>query len=198
MNRGMMIVISGPSGAGKGTIIPKIIADGGFALSVSVTTRPPRPNEVDGKDYFFLTEQEFFARRDSGGLLEYTNFGGYYYGTPKSYVEETIAAGMTVLLEIEVDGALQVKEKFKESILIFISPPDKKELEIRLIQRGTQSAESIRERLKIADTEISNIDKYDYLVINDTVENAVHKIKSIVTAERLKPFRNFDTILKLK
>jgi len=193
-NNGMMIVLSAPSGSGKGTVI-KILTDGGeYALSISVTTRAPRPNEIDGRDYFFSTKQEFEELIKNGDLLEYTEYNGYYYGTPKKYVEEQIAAGKIVILEIEVDGALQVKKRFTESVLIFMTPPDKKELERRLTLRKTQTNVSIRERLEIADREIEKIDSYDYYVVNDIVEEAVKKIETIVAAERLRPFRNKHAI----
>jgi len=186
----MMVVLSAPSGSGKGTVIKVLTDENDYALSVSVTTRAPRPGEVDGKDYFFADEREFIKLRDDGELLEYTEYNGYYYGTPKKYVEEKIADGRVVILEIEVDGALQIKQKFAESVLVFMLPPDKKELERRLTLRRTQTNVSIRERLVIADREIESVYAYDYFVVNDVVEEAVKKIETIVAAERLRPFRN--------
>ena len=190
--RGMMVVISGPSGSGKGTVMKILTQSPSYALSVSATTRAPRPGETDGKEYFFLSERDFLAKKDGGELLEHSEYNGFNYGTPKGYVDEKINLGKIVILEIDVPGAMQIKEKFKESILIFIMPPDKKELERRLVTRGTQTEVSLRERLRIADGEIAQINNYDYLVINDTVEDAVKRIETIVAAERLKPFRETE------
>ena len=195
---GMMIVISGPSGAGKGTVAKILTESADYALSVSVTTRQPRPGEVDGRDYFFCGEDEFLKRRDNGEMLECAQYGGNYYGTPKTYVERQIEAGKIVILEIDVAGALQVREKFRESVLIFIIPPTKKELEKRLVNRKTQTAASIQERLAITEREISYIGKYDYLVVNDIASKSAEKIRTIVAAEKLRPFRNHETIKHFK
>jgi len=191
---GMMVVISGPSGAGKGTVIKRLTEDGDYVLSVSMTTRRPRPGETEGKEYYFCNEREFKKCRDDGELLEYTEYNGYFYGTPKRPVEGLIAAGKIVILEIEVDGAFQIKEKFREGVTIFMMPPDKKELERRLTSRGTQTEISVRERLAIADKEISFACRYDYLVVNETVERAAEQIGTIVAAERLRPFRNKNAV----
>jgi len=193
-NDGLMVVFSGPSGAGKGTVLKILTEDSGYILSTSATTRPPRPGEVHGREYFFYSEEEFIKRRDNDELLEYTEYNGYYYGTPREYVEGQIASGKIIILEIEVTGAQQIKQKFGDSILIFMMPPDKNELARRLISRMTQTQKSVLERLATADREVKNIVDYDYLVINDYVENAVEKIRAIVTAEKLRVHRNLRRI----
>ena len=188
-NKGMLIIISGPSGSGKGTVVKGLDPALNYALSISLTTRKQRKGEVDGKDYFFCTEEEFIEKRNNNQLLEHAQFCGQYYGTPKDYVLEQIDQGKAVVLEIEVNGALQVKEKFTECILIFLIPPTKEELARRLISRNSESKEDIEDRLFRANEEIKLIDKYDYLVINDKVDEAIEKINTIVRAEYLKPFR---------
>lgn len=197
MSKGMLIIISGPSGSGKGTVVKKICpndktgedqhCNSDFAVSISVTTRKRRQGEVDGRDYFFCTEEEFYEKLRNGELLESATFVGNYYGTPRSYVEEQIKKGKTVVLEIEVNGALQVKEKFPDCVLVFLIPPSLKELKKRLINRNTEDIETIEDRLRRAKEEIMLIDKYDYLIVNDNVDDAVEDIKLIVRAEKLKP-----------
>jgi len=189
MNKGVLIIISGPSGSGKGTVVKALPPDLGYALSVSVTTRPPREGERDTRDYFFRTPEQFAAMRDSDDLLEHASFVGHFYGTPRFYVEEKINEGKIVVLEIDVNGALQVKEKYPDSVLIFLMPPTLDELKSRLIGRGTEDSETIERRYKKAYDEIGLIDQYDYLVINDEVPNAVDRINLIVAAEQLKPKR---------
>ncbi len=197
-NKGMLLIISGPSGSGKGTVVKQLSPEKNYALSVSVTTRKKRECEIEGKDYFFRSMECFEHMRNNDELLEHAVFCGNCYGTPRSYVEEQISNGKTVVLEIEVNGALQVKEKFEDSVLIFLIPPTIEELSRRLICRNTESKESIEDRLKRARDEIKLIDKYDYLVINDYVENAVSRIDTIVEAEHLKPHRCNNDILYFK
>lgn len=192
--KGMLIIISGPSGSGKGTVVKKLDPAMNYALSISVTTRGKRPDDVDGVDYFFSTVEAFQQMRKNDGLLEHAEFCGNLYGTPRTYVEEQIAKGKVVVLEIEVNGALQVKEKFKDSVLIFLMPPTREELSRRLISRNTENKETIEDRLRRAREEIKLIDKYDYLVINDEVDLAVERINTIVAAECLKPHRNATVI----
>ena len=189
-NSGIITVISGPSGAGKGTVTRSLLTEPGYVLSVSVTTRPKRPAETDGVHYFFRTEQEFDELIAGGGLLEHMEYGGYRYGTPRSYAEQQAAEGKTLILEIDVAGALQVRQIYERCVLIFLIPPSIAELEKRLRERNTQSAASVKERLSIAEREITYADRYDYIVMNDRVENAVDKIKTIVAAERLRPAYN--------
>lgn len=194
---GMLVIISGPSGSGKGTVVKKLCPEQNFALSVSMTTRKPRPGEIHGVDYFFCSIDEFKNTRDNNGFLEHAQFCGNFYGTPRFYVEEQIAKNKYVVLEIDVNGALQVKEKFDNCILIFLIPPSMEELSHRLITRNTESKETIEDRLTRAHEEIKLIDKYDYIVINDDVDKAVEKINMIVSAESLKPFRNSSIIKNL-
>lgn len=196
--KGMLIIISGPSGSGKGTVVKNLDPSRNYALSISVTTRKPRENERDGIDYFFCTEEEFVQKRDNNELLEHAVYVGSYYGTPRHYVEEQIAKGKAVVLEIEVNGALQVKEKFPEAVLIFLLPPSKMELYRRLINRKTEEASVIEYRLKRANEEVRLIPKYDYLVINDNLDDAVKSINTIVDAESLKPSRNQDFIVQFE
>lgn len=197
--KGMLIIISGPSGSGKGTVVKNLRANNiDYALSISMTTRQKRENEIDKKDYFFCSEEEFKARRDNDELLEHAVFCGNMYGTPKAYVNEQIDKGKAVILEIDVNGALQVKEKFPEAVSIFLSPPSLEELRKRLVGRQTESTEKINDRLKKAKDEINLINRYDYLVINDEVENAVEKINSIVRSESLRPSRNMVFVNNLK
>lgn len=190
----MLVIISGPSGSGKGTVVKELCPNNNFALSISVTTRKPRPNEVHGVDYFFCSIDEFNHLRDTNQLLEHAIFCGNCYGTPKFYVDEQIAKNKFVVLEIDVNGALQVREKFDNCILIFLVPPTLDELARRLITRSTESRETIDERLCRARDEIQLISKYDYLVINDEVNNAVNKVNTIVMSESLKVTRNLDLV----
>lgn len=188
MKRGVLIVLSGPSGVGKGTVRKALFeeADIDFQYSISMTTRQPREGEVDGEDYFFVTREEFEARIEQGEMLEYAEYVGNYYGTPKSYIDATLAAGKDVLLEIEVQGAVQVKEKMPEGAYIFLTPPDLKALKDRLIGRGTESMEVINNRVNAAKAEIGMMQRYDYAVVNDEVPAAVQRIKDIIKVERLR------------
>ena len=191
---GMLVIISGPSGSGKGTVVKKLDPEKGYALSISVTTRRPRAGEVHGRDYFFHTEEEFHHMREEHELLEHALFVGNFYGTPRKYVEEQIEQGKIVVLEIEVYGALQVKEKFPSAVLIFLIPPSLSELEARLRRRGTEDDVTIDARLKKAMEEIPSIEKYNYLVINDNVPDAIRKIDAVVLAERMRPVRSSKVI----
>ncbi|MCL1988696.1 MAG: guanylate kinase [Firmicutes bacterium] len=190
--KGMLVIISGPSGSGKGTIVNHL----SYALSISVTTRKPRENEQHGVDYFFCTEEEFVEMRNNNELLEHAVYVGQYYGTPRKYVEEKINQGEVVVLEIEVNGALQVKEKFPEAVLVFIIPPTLNELAHRLAFRNTEDPLEIQERMERALQEIQLIDKYDYLIINEDLPIAVQEIDVIVKAEYLKPHRSQSRIEK--
>jgi len=186
---GMLVIISGPSGSGKGTVVKRLKPSNGYALSISVTTREPRDGEVDGRDYFFTSKDNFHKLRENNELLEHAVYVNNYYGTPRYYVEEQISKGKVVVLEIEVYGALQVKEKFPGAVLIFLIPPSLHELARRLKGRNTEDDVTIEARLKKAMEEIPLINRYDYIVVNDEIEGAVSRIDAIVTAERLKPKR---------
>jgi guanylate kinase len=189
IEEGLLLIISGPSGSGKGTVVKQLIPSDDFALSISMTTRQPREGEADGIDYIFCSEEEFHKIRDNDGFLEHATFSGNFYGTPVSYVKEQIAAGKTVVLEIEVVGALQVKEKYPEAILIFLMPPTFDDLRSRLLARGTESDDEIERRIRRAKDEMEELLKYDYLVINDDIGVALNEIRMIVHAEKLKPHR---------
>ncbi|MCL2573348.1 MAG: guanylate kinase [Defluviitaleaceae bacterium] len=191
---GILLIISGPSGSGKGTVCKNLQPTEGFALSISMTTRTQRPGEVHGIDYIFCDKDQFRAVRDADGLLEHAMYGNNYYGTPVSYVNDQMRNGHTVVLEINVVGALQVKEKYPEAILIFLMPPTFSDLRHRLELRGTEDEAEIDRRFRRAWDEVAELPKYDYLVINDSVENAVNEIKLIVASEKLKPHRSNEKI----
>lgn len=186
--RGLLIVFSGPSGVGKGTVRAAIFESSQhqFDYSVSMTTRQQRPGEVDGKDYFFTTREAFEEKIISGQMLEYAEYVGNYYGTPLEYVNQTLDQGKDVFLEIEVQGALQVKEKVPDGVFIFLTPPDLDELRGRLSGRGTDSLAVINERMEKAREEIKLMSEYDYAVVNDEVHLAVERVKKIVEAEHFR------------
>ena len=190
---GVLSVISGFSGVGKGTIVKMLVEKEGYALSVSATSRAPRQGEVHGREYFFLTREEFHSMIENNGLIEWAEYVSNFYGTPREYVEERLAGGEDVILEIEPQGALKVKAQYPEAVLIFIVPPNVKELENRLIGRGTEETEIIKKRLKRAAEETAFIENYEYIVINDDLEDAVSDIHHIIQAashkrERLGEF----------
>jgi len=179
---GVLSVISGFSGVGKGTIVKKLVEKEGYALSISATSRTPRQGEVHGREYFFLTREEFHSMIENDGLIEWAEYVSNFYGTPREYVEERLARGEDVILEIEPQGALKVKAQYPEALLIFIVPPNAKELENRLIGRGTEETETIKKRLKRAAEETAFIENYEYIVINDDLEDAVSDIHHIIQA----------------
>ncbi|MGC8229700.1 guanylate kinase [Pseudobacillus badius] len=186
--KGLLIVLSGPSGVGKGTVRKEIFSqpDVKFEYSISMTTRAPRTGEVDGVDYFFKSREEFEQLIAEGKLLEYAEFVGNYYGTPVDYVRETLDAGRDIFLEIEVQGAQQVREKFPEGLFIFLAPPSLSELHSRILTRGTESDEVIKGRMEKARKEIEMMNLYDYVVENDEVEKACSRIQSIIVAEHCR------------
>ena len=188
IDKGLLIVLSGPSGVGKGTVRKEIFSqeNTSFEYSISMTTRHPRVGEVDGVDYFFKSREEFENLIEQGKLLEYAEFVGNYYGTPVDYVRETTLRGKDVFLEIEVEGAKQVREKFPDGLFIFLSTPSLSELKNRIVTRGTESEEIINNRMNVAREEIEMMHLYDYVVENDTVENACEKIKAIIVAEHCR------------
>ena len=198
--RGLLIVLSGPSGVGKGTVRAAIFSKGEqkFVYSISATTRQPRTGETDGVDYFFKTREEFEQMIQNKQLLEYAEYVGNYYGTPLEYVENTLAQGKDVFLEIDVQGAIQVRELMPDGVFIFLTPPDLNELESRIVNRGTDSDEVIAKRMKTAREELELMKYYDYSVVNDTVDNAVQKIEAIIQTEHLRIVRNLDTIEELE
>ncbi|HEY4399300.1 MAG TPA: guanylate kinase [Lactobacillaceae bacterium] len=195
--RGMLIVLSGPSGVGKGTVRKAIFEDQDidFQYSISATTRAPRPGEENGVDYFFISKEEFEDKITNGDMLEYAQYVDNYYGTPKSFIDQTLASGRDVFLEIEVQGAMQVRKKMPEGIYIFLTPPDLESLHERLVGRGTDSDDVIAQRVATAKEELKMMINYDYAVENDVVTNAVDRIKAIITAERLKVGRVVDQYL---
>ena len=198
MSKGVLLIISGPSGSGKGTIVERLVAGDGYSISISATTRTPRPNEEEGVHYFFKTHDEFKNMVDQGELLEHAFFVGNYYGTPKDYVEKQLMLGNNVILEIEVQGALQIKKQYNDAVLIFAIPPTLKELRRRLELRGTENRETIDSRIDRAEVELEYLPKYDYIVINDTIEKTVEDINTIVEAERMKARRNVGIIEQFK
>lgn len=195
-SRGNLIVVSGPSGAGKGTIISHLMKDyDNMWLSVSMTSRAIRSNDIPGETYFFVSKEEFEERIKRNEFLEYAIYNDNYYGTPRDKINEKLNEGIDVILEIEIQGALKVKELVPDAIFIFILPPSMKELKRRLITRGTDSMEKILSRFKTAYKEINEVTKYNYVVISDEVENAVLKVKSILYAERCRVDRIEEVFL---
>lgn len=196
---GLLIVISGFSGAGKGTLVKALLQKyDDYALSISMTTRAPREGERDGVEYFFSTREKFEETIEQDGLIEYASYCGNYYGTPRAYVEEQMARGKNVILEIEIQGALKIKKKYPESLLIFVTPPSACELKLRLERRGTESAEMIAKRLARAAEESEGIESYDYIVVNDDLEVCVKELHELVDAARRAPVRSQELINEIR
>lgn len=183
MGRGKFVIMSGPSGVGKGTICDTLIKELNAWYSVSMTTRSPREGEVDGINYYFISKEEFEKRIDDGELLEYNIYNNNYYGTPKDKVLEKLEKGIDVFLEIDVNGARNIKNIFADALLIYIAPPSIEELKERLISRGTEDIKTIENRLQIASDELKQIDFYDYVVINDDLEKAISEVRKIIVDE---------------
>lgn len=199
-NKGIIVVVSGFSGAGKGTLMKELLSRyDNYALSISATTRNPRPGEENGREYFFVTKDEFEKLIAEDGLVEYANYVGNYYGTPKKFVQEKLDQGKDVILEIEIQGALQIKKKFPQALLLFVMPPSVEELEKRLRGRGTETDEVIHGRLLRAKEEGQGIDEYDNIVINDNLDDCVKEMHEIIQSSHYTPERNrefIDTIKK--
>ena len=191
MARGFLLVLSGPSGVGKGTVSEALMnKNKDILFSASVTTRTPRPNEVDGDNYFFVSKEKFEEMVENDELIEHAYVHTNYYGTPKEFVFNEIEKGEIVLLEIDVQGAIQIKEKYKEVVFVFLLPPTMDELKNRIVKRGTESEEDINTRFTNAFKELDFVGKYDYFVVNDTVEDAVKDIENIIAAEKLRVKRH--------
>ena len=197
--KGILLVVSGFAGSGKGTIMNELLAKyDNYALSVSATTREPREGEVEGVHYFFKTKEEFEKMIENGELLEHANYVGNYYGTPKAYVEEQLSAGKDVILEIEVQGGLNVRRIYPDAMLVFVLPPNVKEIKNRLIKRGTESDEMIRKRMERGSEEAQIINQYDYLMVNDDLEECVKRLHYTVQSARCAVKRNLDFVEDIK
>lgn len=198
-NKGILVVVSGFSGAGKGTLMKKLVSEyDNYALSVSMTTRKPREGEADGREYFFVSHEKFEDTIAAGGLIEYAKYVDNYYGTPADYVTKELDAGKDVILEIEIQGALKVKEKYPLALLLFVMPPSIEELIRRLKKRGTETGENIGKRLKRAGEEAQGIEHYDYIIINDDLDKCVIRLNQIISAAHSAPERNREFIRKLR
>ncbi|MDD7149024.1 MAG: guanylate kinase [Lachnospiraceae bacterium] len=197
--KGIIIVVSGFSGAGKGTLMKKLteVYDT-YALSVSMTTRAPRPGEQEGRDYFYVSREEFERRIGRDGFVEHAEYCGNYYGTPRDYVERQLEAGRDVILEIEIQGALEIKKKFPTALLLFVMPPSAAELKKRLIGRGTETEEVIDRRLRRAVEEAQGIEEYEYIIINDDLDTCVKEMHSLIQGAHDTPFRNKEFIGEIR
>ncbi len=193
--KGIIIVVSGFSGVGKGTIMKQLVAQyDRYALSISATTRDPRPGEENGREYFFISNDEFEKLIEKNGLIEHAGYVNHYYGTPRKFVEDKLAEGKDVILEIEIQGALQIRKQYPDAVLLFVMPPSAEVLRNRLIGRGIETAEVIEQRLKRAREESVGIEEYDYIVINDDLEECVKRVNSIIETAHGTPSRNLDFI----
>ncbi|MCX4306771.1 MAG: guanylate kinase [Acetatifactor sp.] len=198
-SEGILIVVSGFSGAGKGTLMKRLVEKyDNYALSISATTRTPRQGEEEGREYFFLSREQFEKRIADRALIEYAEYCGNYYGTPRDYVEKELSCGRDVILEIEIQGALKIKEQYPEAVLLFVTTPSAGELRRRLSGRGTETAEVIEKRLGRAVKEAEGIERYDYIVINDDLETCVEELHGIITAAHHTPGRNGEFIQTMR
>ena len=197
-NKGLLVILSGPSGTGKGTVLRALLAgDDSIRFSVSATTRPPRPGETEGREYYFISREEFKRMVDCGEMLEWAEYCGNWYGTPAAPIREWTSQGIDVILDIEVKGGAQVRKKCPDAVGIFILPPSLKELERRLRKRGTESDETVRKRLAAARREIPEAVNYDYVVVNDSFELAADRIRAILHAEKNRVQRNAQLIERM-
>ena len=198
-NQGTLLVVSGFSGAGKGTVIKELLKEhDNYSLSISATTRKPREGEQDGREYFFLSREKFEKMIAKDELIEYAKYVDNYYGTPRAYVEEQLEAGKDVILEIEIQGARKIKKKFPEAVLVFVTAPSMEELKERLVGRGTETAEVIHQRLARAAQEAEGVDEYDYLLVNDQLEDAVDRLHNIIQSEHFAMRRNLGFIHEIQ
>ncbi len=199
MRKGILIVVSGFSGAGKGTLVKKLVQEyDNYALSISATTRNPRPGEEDGREYFFIQKEEFEQKIAENGLIEYACYCDNYYGTPRAYVEKQLADGKDVILEIEIQGALKVRKQYPDALLLFVMPPSAEELRRRLEGRGTETPDVIDKRMRRAREEASGIEEYEYVVVNDDLDICVKELHELITAAHNTPIRNKDFIEKMR
>ncbi|MBE6564809.1 MAG: guanylate kinase [Ruminococcaceae bacterium] len=192
--QGLLLIVSGPAGSGKGTVLRQLMSDPRYVYSVSATTRHPRPEDKEGVTYYFFTREQFLSKVEKGEMLEYTQYVGNYYGTPKEKVSHALREGKNVILEIETDGAMQVKKLMPDAVSVMLLPPDYATLEGRLRGRGTEDEETILKRLKTAVDEVALCDRYDYIIVNETgkSEQAVQRLREIVAVEQLRPERDPD------
>lgn len=198
-NKGILIVVSGFSGAGKGTLMKALLGKyNNYALSISATTRAPREGEVHGREYFFKTVEEFEAMIAKESLIEHAQYVGNYYGTPADYVEEQLESGKDVILEIEIQGALDIKKRYPDTLLLFVTPPTATELRSRLVGRGTETMEVIESRMSRASEEAEFMEAYDYLVVNDELDACVEEMHSIIKNEHYRVSRSSEFITKIK
>ena len=197
--QGILVVVSGFSGAGKGTLMKELLKRyDNYALSVSATTRQPREGEKDGEDYFFVSREYFQQMIEDGRLVEYAQYVNHYYGTPRDYVEKKMAEGKDVILEIEIQGALKVKKRFPDALLIFVTPPSAGELRRRLVGRGTETIEVINARLRRAAEEASGMEAYDYLLIKDEIDNCVEQMHQLITLQHSKTCYHLDFLSRMR
>ena len=198
-HQGILVVVSGFSGAGKGTLMKELLKRyDNYALSISATTRAPREGETDGKEYFFVSKEQFEQMRDEQKLIEYAQYVNHYYGTPKEYVEQKMAEGKDVILEIEIQGALKVKKRFPDALLLFVTPPSAEELRKRLVGRGTETLEVINARLARAAEEASGMEAYDYLLINDDLDRCVEEMHQLIQLQHRKTSYHLDFLSKMR
>ena len=198
-HQGILVVVSGFSGAGKGTLMKELLKRyDNYALSISATTRAPREGETDGKEYFFVSKEQFEKMRDEQKLIEYAQYVNHYYGTPKEYVEQKMAEGKDVILEIEIQGALKVKKRFPDALLLFVTPPSAEELRKRLVGRGTETLEVINARLARAADEASGMEAYDYLLVNDDLDRCVEEMHNLIQLQHRKTCYHLDFLSRMR
>ena len=196
--KGFLIVISGFSGVGKGTVVKRLVQDYGYSLSISATTRAPREGEVDGREYYFKTKEDFMNLIDYNGFIEWAVYVENYYGTPRAFVEKELAAGHNVILEIEVQGAMNIKEQYPDAILIFLTAPSAAELRNRLVGRGTEEAAVIEKRMQRAVEESANMESYEYIVVNDDLDQCVKDVNSVIVARGCMIEENKEFMKQMK